>query len=119
MARPGEPPPPARASLVSQRQLIPRFPPPLLLQDRQWDLDVGSLQARLYYSGAEPSPASHAALRRRLGLPPVDLAALPPYPGWTRPIVSLEVGPEQMAGAPLLAETLVRWETLGWDVQVA
>ena len=89
------------------------------MQDRLWSLDVGTLQARLYYSGAEPSVASHDALRARLGLQPLDLSSLPPYPGWTRPIVSLEIGPEQMASSPLLSETLVRWETLAWDVQVS
>ena len=84
-----------------------------------WQLDVGALQARLYYSGEEPPAADAAALRARLGLPPLDLSSLPPYPGWTRPIVSLEVGPEQMAGAAGLAQTLVRWETLAWNVEVA
>jgi hypothetical protein len=94
------------------------LPPCLICQDRLWELDVGALQARLYYSGEEPPVSQHDALRARLGLPHVDTAALPPYPGWTRPIVSLEVGPEQMAGDPLLTQTVVRWETLDWDVLV-
>lgn len=76
--------------------------------DRLWQLDVGTLGARLYLFGDNPNAAAAAASAAAAGLPP--------YPGWGRSWVSFEIGPEQMDSS---GTGLVRWEVSEWDVLVA
>ena len=82
--------------------------------DRLWNLDVGALAARVYFSGSEPSDA--AVNRTGKGWAPLPQAGLPDYPGWNRSWVSFEIGPEQMDAS---GAAVVRWETSEFDVQVA
>jgi hypothetical protein len=71
--------------------------------DRLWDLDVGTLGARLYLNGQNPTAP-----------PTLPTNAVSSYPGWGRYWVSFEVGPEQMDAS---GTGWVRWEVLEWDVR--
>jgi hypothetical protein len=73
---------------------------------RTWNLDVGALTARVFFSGQEPAG----------NVPSVLPNGLPPYPGWNRTIISFEIGPEQLNAAG--DGKFTRWEVTEWDVLV-
>lgn len=75
---------------------------------KSWDMDIGTLGARLHLSGTDPAP-SQAVLAR------LEAGTLPAYPGWGRSWLDLEVGPEQFASSD---GNVIRWETRGWDIVV-
>jgi hypothetical protein len=109
-----------------------------------WDIDVGTLGARLFLYGVNPQPTAEMQERmRRLAravrerqeeearspvpLPPSSLPTfpgwdglardeLPPYPGWGRTWLDFEVGPEEFSSTHGI---VTRWEVSGWDVVVA
>lgn len=74
-----------------------------------WNMDVGTLGARLHLTGKDPVPSAEIQQRIREN-------NLPPYPGYGRTWLDFEIGPEEFASSN---GNLIRWEVTNWDVQVS
>ena len=80
-----------------------------------WNMDVGTLGARLHLTGTDPSPSAETLAKMRK-YEEMTGQTLPPYPGWGRTWLDFEIGPEEFASSN---GKLIRWEVTNWDVQVS